>query len=204
MKKLLLVSAVALFGAMNAQKNTILVGGSIAAESLKSENNGTTISKANAFEFNPTIGYQFADNWTAGVKFGVGTEKVTTPMSTSYDLTKKTNNFSYGVFGRYTQPLNETFAIFGELDVFAKNGKTTYSSNVPNFVSTTEKTTGFGVRFTPNLFINFKNSFGLNFNVGGLGYETSKVKDTDFKTNHFGFDFGKGFMFGISKNFGLK
>jgi hypothetical protein len=205
MKKLLVVSAIALFGAMNAQKNTILVGGNISLESVKNKSNSTTTSEGNAFEFNPTIGYQFADNWTAGVRLGVGTEKITMPITaTSYEATKKTNTFTYGVFGRYTLPLNETFAAFGDLDVYAGNGKLTYSSNVPGDVSSTSKTTNFGVKFTPNLFINFKNSFGLNFNIGSLGYETNKLKDSDIKTNSFGFGFGKGVTVGISKNFGLK
>jgi hypothetical protein len=40
MKKLLLVGAVALFGAMNAQKNTILVGGNISYNTDKTTNYG--------------------------------------------------------------------------------------------------------------------------------------------------------------------
>ena len=205
MKKLIVAGAIAAFGLVSAQKNTLLVGGNISLESLKSKNNGTTTSEGNTFEFNPTVGYQFADNWTAGVRFGIGTEKITEPIvATSYEATKKTNTFSYGVFGRYTLPLSETFAAYGDLDVYAGNGKVTYSSNVPGDFSATSKTTNFGVKFTPNLFINFKNSFGLNFNIGSLGYETNKVKDSDFKTNSFGFGFGKGVTVGISKNFGLK
>ena len=70
--------------------------------------------------------------------------------------------FSYGVFGRYTIPLSETFAVFGELDVFAANGKVTTPSLSGTTVTYSEsKTNGFGVVFTPNLFINFKNSFGF-------------------------------------------
>ncbi len=205
MKKLLLVGAIALFGAMNAQKNTILVGGNISLLSSKDKFGSTTISESNTFTFSPRIGYQFTDNWTAGVRLGVETEKTTEQITgTSYEGTIKTNNFTYGVFGRYTQPLSETFAVFGELDVYASNGKETFSTNAPGNFSSTTKTTGFGVMFTPNLFINFKNSFGLNFNIGGLGYETSKIKDTDIKTNQFGFGFGKGVTVGISKNFGVK
>ncbi|MFC4164279.1 outer membrane beta-barrel protein [Epilithonimonas zeae] len=205
MKKLLVIGAIALFGAMNAQKNTILVGGDISLLTSKDKFGSTTTNESNTFNFNPRVGYQFTDNWTAGVKLGVGTGKVTEQISgTSYEGTEKINNFTYGVFGRYTQPLSETFAVFGELDVYASNGKVTYSTNAPGNFSSTNKTTGFGVMFTPNLFINFKNSFGLNFNIGGLGYETSKVKDSDFKTNAFGFSFGKGVTVGISKNFGTK
>ena len=98
-------------------------------------------------------------------------------------------------------PFNETCAAYGDFDVYANNGKTTYTTGN---VSSTGKTNGFGVMFTPNLFINFKNSFGLNFNIGGLGYSTEKVKGSDYKVNQFGFEFGKGVTVGISKNFGGK
>ncbi len=211
MKKLLVLGAVALFGAMNAQKNTILVGGNISYTNSKTTSNVSGFStegKSDEFSFNPQVGYQFTDNITAGVKLGVASSKVTANYSGfgySADIETKENYFQYGVFGRYTIPLNETFAVFGELDVFAANGKTTTpNTSGPVITYSESKTTGFGVLFTPNLFINFKNSFGLNFNIGGLGYTNSKVKDSDIKTNQFGFEFGKGITVGISKNFGGK
>ncbi|WP_374442688.1 outer membrane protein [Epilithonimonas sp.] len=217
MKKLLLVGAVALFGAMNAQKNTILVGGNISYNTSKTTNNTAAYNyegKTDEFSFNPQIGYQFTDHWTAGVKLGVSSSKQTGnstysfpgfPTSTT-NLETKNNYFQYGVFGRYTIPFNETFAVFGELDVFASNGKTKepLMTSGSTIVYNESKTTGFGVAFTPNLFINFKNSFGLNFNIGGIGYTHEKVKDTEVKTNQFGFGFGKGITVGISKNFGVK
>lgn len=197
MKKLLLAGAVAVFGMVSAQKNTVLVGGNIGYTNVTEKYTGGK-DKTNVFSFNPRVGYQFTDNWTAGVRFGITTGKGTTSLSSDE---VKTNEFLYGVFGRYTMPLSDIFAVFGELDVYGMSGKktTTISS-----VSSDVKTSGFGVMFTPNLFINFKNSFGLNFNIGGLGYETSKTKGTDNKTNTFGFDFGKGVTVGISKNFGGK
>ncbi len=203
MKKLFLVGALALFGAMNAQKNTLLVGGNISYDSTTRDiTNGEV--KDNEFSFNPTIGYQFADNWTAGVRLGIGTGKTTYDYTTNsdsvVDTEYKNTTFQYGVFGRYTLPLNDTFAVYGDLDVYANNGKYTTSASS---VSSSYKTNGFGVAFTPNLFINFKNSFGLNINVGSLGYESSKNKLTDFKTNTFGFRFGEGVSIGISKNFKL-
>jgi len=193
MKKLIIAGAITVFGLVSAQKGTVLVGGNISLGNSTEKANGSIVSKVNSFEFNPRVGYQFTDKWTAGVRLGVATDKTTQSPNEIKD-----NSFSYGVFGRYTVPLSETFAVFGELDVYAANGKrTTTISNM----SSTSKTTGFGMVFTPNLFINFKKSFGLNFNVGGLGYTSEKVKGTDYKTNSFGFDFGKGVTFGISKNF---
>lgn len=211
MKKLLLVGAIALFGAMNAQKNTILVGGNISYNTDKTTNNDSsfkTEQKVDVFSFNPFVGYQFTDNWTAGVKFGVNSSKGTISangMGYSYNAESKEDTFQYGVFGRYTMPLNETFSVFGELDVFGTSGKSKTPNTSGTPVTYTEtKSTGFGVVFTPNLFINFKNSFGLNFNIGGLGYTTTKIKDSDIKNNQFGFSFGQGITVGISKNFGAK
>ncbi len=204
MKKLLVLSAIALFGAVNAQKNTLLVGGNIGYNSTKNEVSNSTV---NNFEFNPVVGYQFADNWTAGIKLSYKSgknESVTNFMGTNYNTTDETNTFAYGVFGRYTQPLNETFSVYGDLDVMFGNSKNTISSNIPGSSSSTSEATGFGVMFTPNLFINFKNSFGLNFNIGGLGYNTAKAKGASQSINNFQFGFGQGVTVGISKNFGLK
>lgn len=214
MKKLLLSAAVVAFGLVSAQKNTLLVGGNISYNTTKNTVNtsvaGTTVnaeSKDNVFSFNPTIGYQFTDNITAGVRLGVSTTKGTATLSGSgmtIEAETKENNFSYGVFGRYTLPLSETFAVYGDLDIFAMNGKVTTPSIAGTTITYSEsKTNGFGVMFTPNLFINFKKSFGLNFNIGSLGYTHSEVKGMDNKTNQFGFEFGKGVTVGISKNFKL-
>jgi len=211
MKKLIFTAAVVAFGLVSAQKNTLLVGGNVSYSSKTNKNYSSAGDlKSDNFEFNPTIGYQFTDHFTAGVKFGVGSAKNDYYQSGyngwemyEYNTNIKTNSFTYGVFGRYTLPLNDTFAVFGDLDVLFNNSKSTLTVSDSNYSNVT-KSTGFGIAFTPNLFINFKNSFGLNFNVGGIGYESEKQKDSDFKTNTFGFAFGKGISVGLSKNFGLK
>ncbi|SDF54710.1 outer membrane beta-barrel protein [Epilithonimonas hungarica] len=212
MKKLTIAVAIVSFGLVSAQKNTLLVGGNISYDNTTKKNYSTAGDlKTDNFEFTPTIGYQFADHFTAGVKFGVGSSKndyyqtIFNGWDSYESITNiKTNTFTYGVFGRYTMPLNDTFSVFGDLDVLFNNSKSTVSATGPLAYSTTTKSTGFGIGFTPNLFINFKNSFGLNFNVGGISYQSEKIKDSDLKTNTFGFGFGKGVTVGISKNFGLK
>ncbi|GGG51341.1 outer membrane beta-barrel protein [Epilithonimonas arachidiradicis] len=212
MKKLVIAGAIAAFGLVSAQKNTLLVGGNISYnnETKKNFTNAGDL-KSDDFEFTPMIGYQFADHFTAGVKLAVGSSKADyyqTVMNgwDMYDAITniKTNSFTYGVFGRYTLPLNETFSVFGDLDVLFNNTKSTVAATGPYAYTTTTKSNGFGIGFTPNLFINFKNSFGLNFNIGGISYQSEKIKDSDMKTNAFGFGFGKGVTVGISKNFGLK
>ncbi|MBC7556023.1 MAG: outer membrane beta-barrel protein [Chryseobacterium sp.] len=208
MKKLVVASAVALFGLMNAQKGSVLVQGDISYNTSKTTQNGNGLSsngKIEVFSFNPRIGYQFTDNLTAGVKLGVNTTNQTIKFNqsgNSINSESKSNGFQYGVFGRYTMPLSDLFSVYGDLDIYAANGKITSPSFANNSVVYNEtKTNGFGVAFTPNLFINMKNSFGLNFNIGSLSYENSKVKGFDNNTNSFGFSFGQGVTFGISKNF---
>lgn len=211
MKKLIIAGAVAAFGLVSAQKNTLLVGGNISYDNTVKKNFSTAGDlKTDNFEFNPMVGYQFDDHFTVGVKFGVGSSKQDyndtyfNGMNMVTSITNiKTNSFTYGVFGRYTMPLSETFSVFGDLDVLFNNSKSTVSAPGYSYSNTT-KSTGFGIGFTPNLFINFKNSFGLNFNIGGISYQSEKIKDSDMKTNTFGFGFGKGITVGISKNFGLK
>ena len=181
---------------MSAQKNTVLVGGNVEFNSTKTGDN-----KTNSFEFNPKVGYQFTDHFTAGVEAGILTSKTDSQQNIfgmNYSITDKTNAFSYGAFVRYAEPLSDVFAVYAELGVggISKKNDTTVSN-----VVTTTKANGMYVKLTPALFINFKKSFGLNFAIGGLGYETTKWKDSDVKTNTFNFNFGKEVSVGISKNF---
>ncbi|WP_410700639.1 outer membrane beta-barrel protein [Chryseobacterium sp. SIMBA_029] len=193
MKKLFLTGAIAFFGLASAQKNTLLVGGNIAYSSTKNTDVLNNSDTTNKFEFSPTVGYQFADHWTAGVSASFGTNKI----SDAY----KVNTDKIGGFVRYAQPFNETFAIYGDLGIGYQGQKATQTILNQDFVS---KANGMYVQFTPALFINFKNSFGLNFNIGGIGYNNLNDKNSDAKSSTFDFSFGKSVNIGISKNFGLR
>ncbi|MNU06910.1 hypothetical protein D3C72_2522710 [compost metagenome] len=57
------------------------------------------------------------------------------------------------------------------------------------------------VGVTPALFINMKKGFGLNFSIGGLGYETLSFDNNGADYSKFYFNFGQTFNIGISKNF---
>ena len=71
----LLVSALSVAG-VYAQKNTVLVYGAVGAQSSKPVN-GT---KVNSFNFSPAVGYQFTDNWTAGLALSSENSKTTTSL----------------------------------------------------------------------------------------------------------------------------
>jgi hypothetical protein len=192
MKKMLLILALATFSFANAQKGTILVGGGINYAS-KTVSLGNTETKTNNFDFSPKVGYQFHDNWTVGGEASFGSAKMDTGVNEI-----KTNTTKLGAFLRYTIPLNQTFSFFAELGTGFQSVKDkTYTG--PN--TFTEKANGMYVGITPALFIDMKKGFGLNFNIGGLGYNNLNYDNNGPETKNFNFNFGREVGIGISKNF---
>lgn len=189
MKKLFLIAAIAISGAaVHAQENTMLVGGNISYTSEKTEWVGDE-SKSNSFEFSPTIGYQFNKNWTIGVQSSFSSFK----SEANDSIVAEGNRIAIGGFIRYAKPLSELFAVYGDVGAG-------YHSTRNKTADT--KSHGFYVGFTPALFINFKNGFGLNFNIGGIRYETMNWEQGP-DNSRFNVNFGKEVGIGISKNFRL-
>lgn len=176
MKKVLLGAALIITAMASAQKGSVLVGGNIGFSSDKVGD-----AKSTSFEFNPKVGYQFADQWTAGVEGAIA--------SVDTDWSEKTENYKVGGFVRYTHSLSETFSVFADLGAGYQN-------------ESLNNAKGVYASLVPNLFINMKNGFGLNFSIGGAGYNNLDGRN-DARRESFGFDFGKTFNIGISKNFAL-
>lgn len=176
MKKLLLVVALFVATISNAQKGSILLGGNVGFSSEKIGD-----SKSNNFEFSPKVGYQFSENWTAGIEGTIA--------SVDTDGFAKTEKYKIGGFVRYSTPLSETFSFYTDLGA----GYQTSSVNDAK---------GMYVNVTPALFINMKRGFGLNFSIGGINYDNLDGKN-DPRQERIGFDFGKTFKIGVSKNFNL-
>ncbi|AWK04153.1 hypothetical protein HYN56_07865 [Flavobacterium crocinum] len=193
MKKMLLILALSVFGFANAQKGTILVGGNIGYTSTNREFQ-TGKDKNNQFNFSPRVGYQFNDNWTVGGEFVVASTKIESEGVAD----SKLNNFKAGAFVRYSVPLNETFSVFADLGAGFQNEKNKLNSAIGESES---KADGLYAGLTPALFINMKKGFGLNFSIGGLGYETLSYDNNGPDVNSFYFNFGKTVNIGISKNF---
>ena len=197
MKKFLVIAALAICTFATAQKKgSILVMGSIEYNSQNVSNSGSE-DKTNSFTFSPKVGYQFHQNWTAGIEAGVGTAK----REFSNNTESKLNNFSLGGFLRYSKPLNQTFSAYADLGVGYQSRKTTNSVGP---LSTINEGDGFYVGVTPAIFINVNKGFGLNFNIGGLGYNTLNYDGNNGNgdnVKNFNFTFGKAFSVGISKNF---
>ncbi|WP_035650496.1 outer membrane beta-barrel protein [Flavobacterium sp. ASV13] len=176
MKKLLVAVVVMITTYASAQKNSILLGGNVGFSSEKIGD-----SKLENFEFSPKVGYQFADQWTAGVEGSI--------MNVKTSGSDTTERYKIGGFVRYTVPLSDLFSVFGDL------GAGYQSTNLND-------AKGMYANLTPALFINMKRGFGLNFSIGGLNYDNLDGKN-DPRQERFGFDFGKTLKIGISKNFGL-
>lgn len=193
MKKILLILALAMFSFANAQKGTILVGGNIGFTSEKSEFQFSE-TKTNTFSFSPKVGYQFNDNWTVGGEFTVASSNNETATREEKD-----NNFKLGAFVRYSVPLSQTFSIFADMGAGFQNAKSKIYG--PGNAFAKSKADGMYVGVTPALFINMKKGFGLNFSIGGLGYETLSYDNNGPDVSKFYFNFGQTFNIGISKNF---
>ena len=155
-----------------AQRNTLLVYGTASYGSVKQGN-----TTADAFSISPALGYQWSDNWTAGVHLDIVGGKNTD------DAFKQV-----GPFLRYTQPLGGIFAIYGQV-----NGNYIWDKN----------SSGYGATIFPAIGMNLKNSFALNFSFGSLGFSSLKTSGESERVNGFNVSFGSGATFGISKNFGL-
>ncbi|WP_166920902.1 outer membrane beta-barrel protein [Flavobacterium poyangense] len=193
MKKILIVAALAITSFVSAQKGTVLVGGSIGYASETREFAGDE-RKESEFHFSPRVGYQFNDNWTVGGEFTVASSK-DDQGTTEY----KTNSSKFGAFVRYSVPLSQTFSVFADLGAGFQNQTDKRIDN--NGFSSKAKADGMYVGVTPALFINMKKGFGLNFSIGGLGYETLSYDNNGADVNKFYFNFGQTFNIGISKNF---
>jgi len=198
MKKMLLILALATFSFANAQKGTILIGGNIGFTSEKNDNQGEE-RKSNSFGFSPKVGYQFHDNWTAGVEFALSSSKSTSSLNSIGESESKFNAFKVGAFVRYSVPLSETFSVFADLGAGFQNQKN--KDYINGSLTSESKADGLYTGITPALFINMEKGFGLNFSIGGLGYETLSFDTSDTDVSKFYFNFGKTVNIGVSKNF---
>lgn len=176
MKKLLVAVVLLVTTMMSAQKGSILLGGNVGFGSEKIGDD-----KYENFEFSPKVGYQFTDKWTLGVEGSI--------LNYKESGSKTKEAYRVGAFTRYSMPLSELFSFYADLGVGYQE-------------RSIDKTKGVYAGLTPGLFINMKKGFGLNFNIGGIGYDNLSGKGTP-REQRFGFNFGESITFGISKNFGL-
>ncbi|AHF15731.1 outer membrane beta-barrel protein [Niabella soli] len=207
MKKIVLsLFSLAVIAGANAQSGTVLVGGNVDFNSRSFKDSAGNKDNMNYFQISPTVGYQFNDNWTVGVVGSVSTTKNASVFGSDdligisgiqYDNNVKTTAWGVGPFVRYTAPLSDIFAVYGQLQGQYMSSKVKVNGQNAN----SQEKNGFNVGFYPAVFINVKNGFGLNFNVGGIEYASMKYKQSQDKVNNFNVTFGRSVGIGLSKNF---
>ncbi|REC76367.1 porin family protein [Chryseobacterium elymi] len=199
MKKLLLASAVALFGLSNAQiaKGTAYLSGSVGYSQVESDNGNY---KKENFNVLPTVGYFVGTNLAVGVGVGYQTEKTTVTSTTtlpgatvvSEDITKKPA-FVVAPFVRKYWTLSDKLFIFGQLAVPMQFGKTetennsvvtTGSSTSTTSLSTEAKYTQVGVTVKPGLDYFLNKNWSIEATIGEFGYSNYKPKNGDATNNY--------------------
>ncbi len=183
-----------------AQKGSILVGGDLG---FNFSNNKNTEVKTNSVDFNPMVGYQFTDNWTAGV-LGVSSFGKTEDVNGSVTSTAKNNTFGGGLFVRYSKPLSSIFNLYFQAEgtTSVTKSETETKTGSSSFTTKNDDINNFGVKLYPAVFVNLKDNCGLNFNFGGVNFNSSKVDADGAKAiTNTGLTFGKTVNIGITKNF---
>jgi hypothetical protein len=208
MKKLFIIAFLGSFSFSNAQKGSYLVDGSIGFNTSRSSDGYGRISDINSFSISPKIGYQYNENWTAGLQLSFSNGNRVSynnnyPNSTNSESSKGLN---YGGFLRYNKKISDIFNFFTDFNLGFNNVKNT-SEYIDTFGfknKNSEDYNGFNASIIPAVSLNIKDNFRLNFSFGGLGYSYSNVENIygikSFNSG-FGINFGQTYAFGISKNF---
>ncbi|MBT2619231.1 MULTISPECIES: outer membrane protein [Chryseobacterium] len=199
MKKLLLASAIALFGLSNAQiaKGTAYLSGSVGYSQEESDNGNY---KKENFNVLPTVGYFVGTNLAVGVGVGYQTEKTTQTttlalpgaVNVTESIVKKPA-FVVAPFVRKYWTLSDKLYIFGQLAVPMQFGKTETENNsvttsgsttVTNSTSTEAKYTKIGVTVKPGLDYFLNKNWSIEATIGEFGYSNYKPKDGDATNNY--------------------
>ncbi len=150
MKKIYAIAVVAMMTiTANAQ---VFVGGGASFSSVKATEKADATKTTSIV---PEIGYNFNDQWTAGVNLGFASVK-------TGDADAK-NAFGVGAYGRYH------FCQAGPLKVFAEVGAdyTTYNKDGGN---------NFSVAFRPGLTYYLADNWSLTAKTGLIGYSKDSSK----------------------------
>ncbi|MBD8081831.1 outer membrane beta-barrel protein [Chryseobacterium caseinilyticum] len=225
MKKLLMASAIALFGLGNAQttpapiaKGTVYLTGSVGYSQTET-NSGN--NKVEDFNILPTAGFFVADNFAVGLGVGFATSKITSINTTTIgSVTNVTTNeqrtpaFVIEPFARKYWTLSDKLYFFGQLAVPMAFGKaenettyvTTSGSTVTTVSSSSEaKATAVGVTVKPGLDYFLNKNWTIEATIGEFGYNNFKPKGGVATNNYnFGLDLtavtiGVKYVFGQSK-----
>lgn len=198
MKKLIVMTALALFGAQFAKaqfsKGNVLLGGNLNVSTTSNKVDGADKkATATSFGISPKVGVALNETWMVGVfaetRFGSSKDVL--------DVKTKTTAITPGVFVRnYHMIGNSNFAFFGEANAaynYEQNKKADKKLNDVN---------GFRVAVAPGISYFITKKFMVEGMFGGISYAYDVTKAADggakVKSSNFNFDFPKEFKVGVN------
>ncbi|MFB9119964.1 outer membrane beta-barrel protein [Bergeyella porcorum] len=193
MKKVFLLGAFALFGAMNAQESGF-EGKTFVTGQVGFGTSGTSGSDASTSEVAivPAVGHFVSP--TIAIGAGIGYESSTN--KTNADNKTTVSAFVVKPFARKYWSVADKFYLFGQLDVPMAFGKT--KTTVAGKSYEGGKESSFGVFLRPGLDYFLSNNWTIEATIGALGYNSTKP-DGGKSAN----TFGLGLNFS-EINFGVK
>lgn len=198
MKKLILASAITLFGLSNAQikTGTVYVSGQVNYSKEENKANNTIIQD---FKIIPTVGVFVAKNLAVGTGIGVTNKKEEYneiysggSFATIVDYTGKKNAVIVAPFMRKYWTLSDNLYIFGQLEIPMEFGKmsqdalVTYMDVMYGYTgyqtfSIEKKYTSIGVNVKPGLDYFLNKNWSIEATIGEFGYKNFKYKEEGAK-----------------------
>ena len=199
MKKLFLT--LAFVAATMFASAQLFVGGSLGMDfrSEKTTYDGATNvnAKTFVFNFNPNVGFMFAENMGAGLEINFAFDKTTNPKNdvNLVENIDKTTTFGVTPYFRYVFATVDNFTFYADGKV---NFSTSKDKNVNDGTTTDgDKTMKFGINVVPGFAYNLTDniSFNAELNILKLGWNMTKTtepkdalgNETVRKSSNFGF-----------------
>jgi hypothetical protein len=164
-------SVSAAFSQGNIKKSDWMLGGDAGFTSQKQGDYKTT-----SFNLSPDAGYFFIDNFAGGLRASVSSSKETYNSNET-----KSSSYELAPFVRYYfLPASQKVNLFADASFgFGQNKYT--SGGIDNKVNFTD----LGIKAGPAIFLTPATALEI-----ALGYNSTKVKDVDDRTNNFGVSVG--------------
>ncbi len=193
MKKLMLASAIALFGMVQAQETEtagFVQGDTFITGAVGYSNTTEGTQENNTFTIAPSVGYFVSPNFAIGARVGYSNNK-TTDEILLVKTEDKTDGFTVGAFGRYYWTPAAKFSLFGELN--ANYGNLNYTNTVGGVTVADYKLNGFNMGIAPGISYFIAKNFALEASWGVLNYNSIKPDVT-------GADSSDNFSIGLDLN----
>ena len=182
--------------AANAQKGSVLLFGGLNGSTLITTGQNAPTETRTGFGITPGLGYQVSDKWTVGLAASFNYYGSHT-AGLMPDNHPHTIGGGGGLFARYTLPITDLLFFYTQAEgIYTTSRAFDNGAIIPGSASNT-----FSLKISPNIGINIKNGYALNFGFGNFGYRYTRTPGADFSTSSINYNFAQGFTIGISKKF---